>query len=82
MAGRIENAFEKAKSSRALGWSYGDSAGAVLFGGILSVLALNRIEDANTIKHVLKRYADDKIDRGKSYIFLLCTGIPCHNSII
>ena len=58
MAGRIESAFEKAKSSKALGWSYGENSAAVLFGGILSVLVLDRIEEARTIVCVLKRYAD------------------------
>ncbi len=58
VAGRVDTAFEKAKRSRALGWSYRDNAGAVLFGGILSALTLNRIEEARTIKRILSRYAD------------------------
>ena len=58
MAGRIDTAFEKAGGIRALGWSYGERAGAVLFGGILSFLCLDRIEEAVTIKRVLKHHAD------------------------
>lgn len=58
MAGRIDTAFEKAGEIRALGWSYGERAGAVLFGGILSFLCLDRIEEAVTIKRVLKHHAD------------------------
>ena len=58
MAGRVGTAFEKAKRSQALGWSYGDNAGAVLFGGILSALTLDRIEEAGTIRCIMNRYVD------------------------
>ena len=63
MAGRIEMAFEKAKRTQALGWSYGDSAGAILFGGVLSALSLDGIERAITIKSVLRRYADEDFSK-------------------
>ncbi len=55
LAGRIESAFQAAKNSRAIGWSYGSRGGGVLFAGILAVLCLESIEEATTIKRVLKR---------------------------
>jgi hypothetical protein len=63
MTGRVDGAFETARAVHALGWSYGESAGAVLFAGILSLLCLNRIEEAVTIRRVLKRYADTDYGR-------------------
>lgn len=63
MAGRIDTAFEKGGKIRALGWSYGERAGAVLFGGILSFLCMDRIEEAAIIRRVLLRYADSNSER-------------------
>ncbi len=63
MAGRLGEAFEKAKRSKALGWSYGENEGAVLFAAILSALVLKRIDEANIIKKVLERYADSYMDK-------------------
>lgn len=58
MTGRMAAAFDQARDIRALGWSYGESAGAVLFGAVLSLLCLDRMEAAVTIQSVLRRYAD------------------------
>jgi len=58
MTGRIEAAFDKARKIRALGWSYGEGAGAMLFAAVLSLLCLHRIEAAVVIRRVLKRYGD------------------------
>ena len=54
----IEAAFAAAGKTRALGWSYGGSGGAVLFASILVYLCLNRLDLAVTVRRVLKRYAD------------------------
>ncbi len=58
MTGRLEAAFERAGGIRALGWSMGERAGALLFAAILSFLSLQRIEEAVTVRRLLERYAD------------------------
>jgi hypothetical protein len=58
MTGRMAAAFELAGDIRALGWSSGESAGAVLYGTVLSLLCLHRTEAAVTVQRLLRRYAD------------------------
>ena len=58
MAGKLEEAFIKGKGCKHIGWSYGDDAGGVLFGGILAALTSYQVDKAQTIIRLLKRYAD------------------------
>jgi hypothetical protein len=58
MAGRLREAFDTARDEPALGWSYGQSAGGVLFAGIVSFLCLERIEAAPTVRRLLCRNVD------------------------
>lgn len=56
MAGKLKEAFDQVKTSRPVGWSYGDGVGFV-FGSVVSVLA-NHSEKAGTIKVLLEKYAN------------------------
>ena len=58
MAGRLREAFDTARDEPALGWSYGQSAGGVLFAGIVSFLCLERIQAAPTVRRLLCRNVD------------------------
>ncbi len=58
MAGKAYEAFEMERDIPALGWSFTQSAGAVLFAGVLSLLCLNRIAEADTVQRLLRRHAD------------------------
>jgi hypothetical protein len=58
MAGKAREAFEMERDTPALGWSFTQSAGAVVFAGILSLLCLNRIAKAATVQRLLRRHAD------------------------
>jgi hypothetical protein len=60
MTGKVAAAFEQAGNIRALGWSSGESDGAVLFGAVLSLLCLHGIEAAVTVQRLLRRYTDSQ----------------------
>jgi hypothetical protein len=60
MTGRLEAAFEKAGDLPAIGWSYVQSAGAVLFGAVLSMLCQERPTAAAMVRRVLVRHADEE----------------------
>jgi hypothetical protein len=58
MAGKAREAFEEERDTPVLGWSFTQSAGAVLFAGVLSLLCLDRIAEAATVQRLLRRHAD------------------------
>ena len=58
MAGRLGEAFERGRESRAIGWSYGSTPSGVLFAAVLSFLALDRLDSADAVRTVLQRYVD------------------------
>jgi broad specificity phosphatase PhoE len=58
MAGRLDEAFQAAARTAAIGWSYSESAGAVLFGSVLAFACRRQLDAAVTVKRVLARHAD------------------------
>lgn len=58
MAGRLGEAFERGSRSRAVGWSYGGGDASVLFAAVLAALVRDRLDEANTIRTVIRRYMD------------------------
>nr|MBC8361823.1 hypothetical protein [Candidatus Desulfatibia profunda] len=58
MSGQLHHAFAIAQKEKSVGWSYRNNAG-VVFGSALAVLA-GHSEKANTIKTLLKGYANQR----------------------
>lgn len=56
MSGKLNDAYNKVKKDKSVGWSYGSNAG-VVFGSILSVIA-DYSEKAGTINALLRAYAN------------------------
>jgi hypothetical protein len=56
--GRLDEAFQAAARAAAIGWSYSESAGAVLFGSVLAFACRRQLDAAVTVKRVLARHAD------------------------
>jgi hypothetical protein len=57
MDGRLEDAFQRVKSEKGVGWSYGSSAG-VVFGAVLSAICRHG-EKAATVQKVFRGYANE-----------------------
>lgn len=57
LSGKLDEAFERIKNSKAIGWSDGKSGTGILFGSLLTVLTKGA-DNAQVIKTVLQRYAD------------------------
>lgn len=58
MVGKVREAFESNRDTPALGWSFSQNAGAVVFAGILALLCSSRIAEAATVRRLLRRHAD------------------------
>ena len=58
MAGRLEDAFQRVKSEKGVGWSYRSSAG-VVFGAVLSAIC-RQAEKAATVQAVFRGYANGR----------------------
>lgn len=56
MAGQLDDAWDKVKDSKSLGWSYGLNTGLV-FGAMAAVIA-DHNDNAGTIERLLTEYAD------------------------
>jgi hypothetical protein len=58
MLGRLEDAFQRVKSEKGVGWSYGSSAG-VVFGAVLSAICRHG-EKAAAVQAVFRGYANER----------------------
>ena len=56
MAGRLEDAFQRVKSEKGVGWSFKNNAG-VVFGAVLSAIC-HHAEKAATVNALLRGYAE------------------------
>ena len=57
ISGKLDEAFERIKNSKAIGWSIDESGTGILFGSLLTVLT-KQADNAQVIKTVLQQYAD------------------------
>ena len=80
MAGRLHDAFGIAKKDKSVGWSFRSNAG-VVFGSVLSVFA-GHSEKANTIKTLLKGYANQRAIYSERFSVDDNTGTSFYEEII
>lgn len=66
MAGRLDDAFEKAQKAKSVGWSYG--VAGIVFGSIMS-MAADHSKKATVIKRLLEGYAS------KTYVYSMSFSI-------
>jgi hypothetical protein len=57
LSGKLDEAFERSKDSKAIGWSGDESGTGILFGSILTALT-KQSDTAHVINTVLQRHAD------------------------